>query len=102
MRSITNLVIVTLAAIVGLLFHIRNDALVTVDYYLGSIEWPLSWALGAALLLGVALGCAACLGSVVRLKRLVRALNKRNAAANREIATLKADRTVTRQTGDVS
>ena len=102
MGFLINLLIVILAAVVGLAFHIRNDALVTVDYYAGSVQWPLSWALGAALGVGFVLGCLACFGSIFRLKRIVRTLGKRVDAAHREIASLKAARAVSPQTADVS
>ena len=55
--------------LLGLTFHLRNGELVTVNYYFGSNELPLSLALAAALFLGALLGVLACLPRMVALRR---------------------------------
>lgn len=55
--------------LLGLTFHLRNGELVTVDYYFGSSELPLSLALAGALFLGALLGVLACLPRMVALRR---------------------------------
>ena len=47
----------------------RNGELVTVDYYFGRSELPLSLALAGALFLGALLGVLACLPRMVALRR---------------------------------
>ena len=62
--------------LLGLTFHLRNGELVTVDYYFGSSELPLSLALAGALFLGALLGVLACLPRMVALRRRAKARAK--------------------------
>ena len=61
--------LVLAVVLLGLTFHLRNGELVTVNYYFGSSELPLSLALAGALLLGALLGVLACLPRMVALRR---------------------------------
>ena len=61
--------LVLAVVLLGLTFHLRNGELVTVDYYFGSSELPLSLALAGALFLGALLGVLACLPRMVALRR---------------------------------
>lgn len=61
--------LVLAVVLLGLTFHLRNGELVTVNYYFGSIELPLSLALAGALFLGALLGVLACLPRMVALRR---------------------------------
>ena len=56
MSRVFNLILVVAVVFVGLAFHIKNDAPITLNYYLGAVELPLSWVVVAALLVGVLLG----------------------------------------------
>lgn len=55
--------------LLGLTFHLRNGELVTLNYYFGSSQLPLSLALAGALFLGALLGVLACLPRMVALRR---------------------------------
>lgn len=61
--------LVLAVVLLGLTFHLRNGELVTVNYYFGSSELPLSLALAGALFLGALLGVLACLPRMVALRR---------------------------------
>lgn len=61
--------LVLAVVLLGLTFHLRNGELVTVNYYFGSSELPLSLALAGALFLGALLGVLACLPRMVTLRR---------------------------------
>jgi uncharacterized integral membrane protein len=75
----------------GLAFHIKNDQPVILNYYVDAITVPhLSWVVIASLLAGVFLGVLATLNTVLRLKREVRRLAKKNEVASKEILNLRA------------
>lgn len=61
--------LVLAVVLLGLTFHLRNGELVTLNYYFGSSELPLSLALAGALFLGALLGVLACLPRMVSLRR---------------------------------
>ncbi|MDE0154834.1 MAG: LapA family protein [Gammaproteobacteria bacterium] len=63
------LALVLLVVLLGLAFHLRNEQLVVVDFYLGSFEMPLSLALAVTLLAGACLGVLAGLPKWLALKR---------------------------------
>ena len=61
--------LVLLVVLLGLAFHLRNEQLVVIDFYLRSFELPLSLALAVTLLAGTVLGVMAGLPAWLRLKR---------------------------------
>ena len=67
--SIVRIALILLVVVAGLAFHVRNDQLVVVDFYLGNYEIPLSLALAIALLGGAVLGVLSGLPSWLKLKR---------------------------------
>ena len=67
--SLIRFALILLVVLIGLAFHVRNDQLVMVDYYLGNHEIPLSLALAVALLGGAILGVLSGLPSWLKLKR---------------------------------
>ena len=67
--SIVRIALILLVVVAGLAFHVRNDQLVVVDFYLGNYEIPLSLALAIALLGGAVLGVLSGLPSWLNLKR---------------------------------
>lgn len=69
MMFYVKLALVLLVVLLGLAFHLRNEQLVVVDFYLGSFEMPLSLALAVTLLAGACLGVLAGLPKWLALKR---------------------------------
>ena len=67
--SIVKFALILLVVVAGLAFHVRNDQLIVVDFYLGNYEIPLSLALAIALLGGAVLGVLSGLPSWLKLKR---------------------------------
>ena len=61
--------LILLVVLLGLAFHLRNEQLVLIDFYLGSLELPLSLALALTLLAGAVLGVLAGLPTWLKLKR---------------------------------
>ncbi len=60
--------LVLIVILLGLAFHIRNEQLVVIDFYLANFEIPLSLALAISLLCGALLGVVAGLPKWLRLK----------------------------------
>ncbi|GEM_PF-1664457 len=54
---------------VGWLLYSRNPDVVTFDYYVGRVEWPLSVLVAASLLAGAVLAALASLWPIFKLKR---------------------------------
>jgi len=74
----------------GLAFHIKNDGLVTLNFYIPLIEVPLSWVVVAAFSLGAVIGLIVMLNSILRLQREIRRLRKKHEIASKEIVNLRA------------
>ncbi len=79
-----------LMALAGLAFHVRNDQEIVLNYYAGSLHAELSIVVVGALAVGAVLGVMAMTATVVRLKREIRRLAKRNDIATRELSSLRS------------
>lgn len=75
-----------LVILLGLAFHVRNRAPVSLDFYFGTVALPLSWALVAALALGVVLGLLAAWPALLRGRRANRRLARQQAVLRQELA----------------
>ncbi len=78
-----------LIAIAGIAFAVLNADPVTLHYYIGSTEAPLSLALVSVLGLGALLGVIACMGVILRMKREVSKLRRERKNTEKEIANLR-------------
>lgn len=76
--------------VIGLAFHVRNDQLVSLDYYLGTIDISLSILVIAAMLVGAVLGIITSLGIILPLKREKSRLNKQVKQAEKEVENLRS------------
>jgi len=65
-----------LILVVGLVLHVKNEQMVTVNYYLGSLELPVSLLITVTLLCGALLGILVSLTMILSLKRKVASLNR--------------------------
>jgi lipopolysaccharide assembly protein A len=90
MGRVIQIVFALLIIFFGLAFHIKNDSPVTLDFYVRTIELPLSWVVVAAFSVGAVLGLLVMLNTYLRLQREIRRLTKRHDMANKEIANLRA------------
>jgi len=89
MRRVIGLIVLLVVLVLGLSFSLLNAHPVTVEYYLGKTDLPLSLALVIALFLGAVLGVLASLGIVVRQRRALSKLRKRVNDAERELSQLR-------------
>ena len=79
-----------LVAIAGLVFHVRNDVAVTVDYIVGHVAVDLSWLVVACLVIGAICGVLAVSTNLLQLKRENRRLRKAAEQSSREASALRA------------
>ena len=75
--------------LLGLVFHLRNDQYVLIDYYLGSIEIVFSLAVVISLTLGVTLGYLVGLPARLKVKRENARLQKQISVSTKEINALR-------------
>ncbi|MFT4580364.1 MAG: putative membrane protein [Gammaproteobacteria bacterium] len=90
MGRVIHIVFALLIVFFGLAFHIKNDSPVTLDFYVRTIDIPLSWVVVVAFSLGATLGLFAMLNTYLRLQRELRRLTKKHEMATKEIANLRA------------
>ena len=79
-----------LMALGGLAFHVRNDQAIVLNYFTGSLNTELSLVVVGALVIGAILGVLAMTATVLRLKREIRRLVRRNDVTARELSSLRA------------
>jgi putative membrane protein len=89
MRRLLGLVFILLLIGFGLSFALLNAGLVTLDYYLGTTELPLSMALLLALVIGAILGLIAATAVLIRHKREASRLRRRLSQAEKELSELR-------------
>lgn len=90
MTRVFQIVFALLIIVFGLAFHIKNDAPVTLDFYVRTVDIPLSWVVVIAFSAGAVLGLVTMLNRIVRLQREIRKLTKRHEMATKEIVNLRA------------
>lgn len=87
--KILAIVILLLAAMIGVLFSVLNSDPVMLKYYFGSLELPLSLALVSALAAGVMLGVLSALGMVLKLRGENTKLKKEIRIVEMEVSNLR-------------
>jgi lipopolysaccharide assembly protein A len=75
--------------LLGLLFHLRNQQSVQIDYYLGSLDLALSATLVIILCFGVILGFLVGIPAKIAQKRESARLRKQLDMAEKEIDALR-------------
>ncbi len=81
---------VVIIVAIGLAFHVKNDIMVTINYYLGTIDVSLSVVVIASLLIGALLGMFTSLGMIVPLRRERSKLKKSVKTAEQEVSNLRS------------
>ncbi len=89
MSRIAKLILLFVILLLGLAFHLKNNQLIELNYYLGSVELSLSLMIVIALGLGSVLGILASLPLVIKLKRQQMKLNKQVQNTEKEINNLR-------------
>ncbi|OGT21380.1 MAG: hypothetical protein A3C55_04045 [Gammaproteobacteria bacterium RIFCSPHIGHO2_02_FULL_42_13] len=82
--------IVLLLILLGISFAILNSETVTINYYLGTKQMPLSLLLIVAFGLGLLIGWISMSFKVLRLKTNLYRLKKKLQVAEKEIDNLRA------------
>lgn len=89
MARILGLLFLLLILVIGLTFAVLNATPVTLNYYFGSREAPLSLVLVLALIAGAILGVLASSGLMLRLKRENSRLQRAIKVAEKEVVNLR-------------
>jgi putative membrane protein len=88
MRIIVYIILIILI-LFGLSFALLNANIVKLNYYLGTVEIPLSLLLLLTVALGVVIGLIASLGPFLKLKRKNHQLHLRIKQLEHQIVTIR-------------
>jgi uncharacterized membrane protein YciS (DUF1049 family) len=89
MSRIVKLSIFLFVLLLGLIFHLRNDQTVMMDYYIGTLELPFSFVLVFVLSIGVILGVVVSIPARIKLKSENARLLKQLNVTEKEITALR-------------
>jgi len=90
MKRIIIYIILLLVALVGLSFALLNSDIVTLNYYFGKLQAPLSLVMVIALALGAVMGVLASMWAVLAQKRELAKLRKAAKVTEKEITNLRS------------
>ena len=90
MTRLISFVILLVILIIGIYFGLLNAEPVTINYYFGSYEVPLSLVMVVAVLLGALLGAIASIGIVLKMRKRINHLKKEMRAQQRDLANSRA------------
>ena len=88
-KMIVLLALIAIVFITGLVFYLRNEQMVAVDYLLGSLKLSLSTWLLLVLVAGVLLGWLTSLPVIFKLKRQNSRLSRQVKVTEKEINNLR-------------
>lgn len=83
-------ILAVLVCLAGLSFHLRNEQLVHLDFYLGSLEYHFSVFILVSIIAGALLGILAMVPKYLSLKRQNMKLSKQLQLQNKEVNNLRA------------
>ena len=89
MLRLTYIVFSLVLLVTGILFAVLNADSVTLHYYFGDMEIPLSLTIISAIIAGAILGIVASAGIIFKLKRENSHLRKTSELAEKEISNLR-------------
>ncbi|MBT7951401.1 MAG: LapA family protein [Gammaproteobacteria bacterium] len=89
MSRLVKLCIFLFVLSLGLIFHLRNDQMVLMDYYIGVLELPFSFVVVFILSIGVILGIAVSIPARIKLKTENARLLKQLNVTEKEITALR-------------
>ncbi|CAN5713779.1 hypothetical protein BH18PSE1_BH18PSE1_00690 [soil metagenome] len=85
MVRVLKVILLLVVVLVGLELHVKNHQLAVVDYYLGTVQLPVSLLIACTLLLGAVLGVLVNLSVVVRLRRKIGELRRSLKSADQQL-----------------
>ncbi|MEJ2141809.1 MAG: LapA family protein [Gammaproteobacteria bacterium] len=89
MIRLTYIIFSLILLIIGILFAVLNADPVTLHYYFGEKDIPLSLVLIIAIITGAILGVIASAGVIVKLKREKAKLRKLTELSEKELKNLR-------------
>lgn len=89
MSRIAKLILVFIILMIGLTFHLKNNQLIELNYYVNVIDIPVSWLVVIVLIIGSLLGLLASLPIIIMLKRDKMILEKQIKNSEKEINNLR-------------
>ena len=89
MSRIAKLILVLAILISGLAFHLKNNQLIALNYYVGAIELPVSLIVVLVLCFGALLGVLASLPIIIKLKQQKLKLERQIKTSEKEINNLR-------------
>lgn len=89
MSRIAKLILAFAILIIGLAFHLKNNQLIELNYYVDVLPLPLSWLVVIVLFLGSMLGVMASLPMIIKLKREKLKLERQIKNSEKEINNLR-------------
>ena len=90
MLRLLGFIVIFALVLLGLSFAVLNAGVVEINYYLGTLQVPLSLALVSVLAVGVIMGLVVSMGVVMAQKRRIRGLEKKVQATTTEVANLRS------------
>ena len=85
MKFLPKLIFIIFFFLLGLVFHVRNHQLVTLNYYVGEVQLCFSIIIVLAVCVGVLLGILASIPIIIRNKQLNSRLKKEIKHREKEI-----------------
>ena len=85
MKFLPKLIFIIFLLLLGLVFHVKNHQLVTLNYYVGEIQLSFSIIIVLAVCVGVLLGILASIPIIIRNKQLNSRLKKEIKHREKEI-----------------
>ena len=76
MKFLPKLIFIIFILLLGLVFHVKNHQLVTLNYYVGEVQLSFSIIIILAVCVGVLLGILASIPIIIRNKKLNGRLKK--------------------------
>lgn len=89
MSRIAKLILVFVILLIGLAFHLKNNQLIELNYYVDVISLPMSWLVVLVLFIGSMLGVLASLPIIIKLKRDKVMLERQIKNSEKEINNLR-------------
>lgn len=89
MSRIAKLIIVFVILLSGLAFHLKNNQMIELNYYVGVLDMPLSWLVVIMLFIGAMLGVLASLPMIIKLKQQKFKLERQIKSSEKEINNLR-------------
>ena len=89
MSRLLILVLIFAVILLGVVFHLRNDQLVVLDYLVGSSKFYFSVWLVSAFAIGALLGMISSIPAILKVKREIARLQKRVKVSEKEINNLR-------------